>query len=240
MNRDQLKSVIKKIVLREMTQANYGVGKISTEKDLTKDVKKAVGGAGEAIENPLNGKVSVDDGQGGRKFQVEIVECGPGLFDVNIIKNGSDRVRARQIDSKKLAEFLKDHAKEEDSYTDKAFKKGKAPIKNKEEEDKEKISSPTDESNEMEETKEDTQLKIADKETKKADEKSDKKVAPIDDDNSPQLGGELVDKIEKIIDRVLKDKSKAEPKTAHLKVDKDMESSDKRVVKVKNTPALKK
>ena len=52
MNRDQLKSVIKKIVLREMTQANFGVGKVSTEKDLAKDVKKAIGSAGEAVENP--------------------------------------------------------------------------------------------------------------------------------------------------------------------------------------------
>jgi hypothetical protein len=234
MNRAQLKSVIKKIVLREMTQADFGVGKVSSEKDLTKDVKKAIGGAGEAIENPLNGKVSVDDGKGGNKFQVEITENGAGLYDVNIIKNGSDRVRARQIDSKKLAEFLKDHSKDEPSAVEKARSKSinsgpekKEPKKNEKPEDT------------MEETDEEKQLDIADDADVKAEEKGDKKLAPIDDDNSPQLGGELVDKIEKIIDRVLKDKSKAETKTAFLKADSKMESPDKRVVKVKDTPAIK-
>jgi hypothetical protein len=34
-------------------------------------------------------------------------------------------------------------------------------------------------------------------------------------------------------------KSKAEPTTAHLKTDKDMESSDKLTTKLKDTPALK-
>ena len=47
----------------------------------------------------------------------------------------------------------------------------------------------------------------------------------------------LTDKIEKIIDRILK--NKADAKTAHLKTDKDMESSDKLTTKLKDTPALK-
>ena len=233
MNRSQLKSVIKKLVLREMTQADYGVGRVSSQEDLTKDVKKAVGSAGEAVENPLNGKVSVDDKQGGEKFQVEITENGSGLYDVNISKNGSDRVRARQIDSKKLAEFLKDNAKDEDSYTTKARAKSinSGPEK-KEPKKNEKVK------NDMEEVDEETQLDIADDGDVKAEEKGDKKLSAIDKDNAPQLGGELVDKIEKIIDRVLKDK--ADSKTAHLKADSKMESPDKRVVKVKDTPALKK
>jgi hypothetical protein len=234
MNRDQLKSVIKKIVLREMTQADFGVGKVSSEKDLTKDVKKAIGGAGEAIENPLNGKVSVDDGKGGNKFQVEITENGSGLYDVNIIKNGSDRVRARQIDAKKLAEFLKDHSKDEDSYTDKARSKSINSGPEKKEPKKDAKIEDT-----MEEVDEETQQDIADDGDVKAEEKHEKKVAPLTKDNAPQLGGEIVDKIEKIIDRVMKNKAKAETKTAFLKADSKMESPDKRVVKVKDTPAIK-
>lgn len=234
MNREKIKSALKKLVLREMTQADFGVGKVSSQKDLTKDVKKAIGSAGEAVENPLNGKVSVDDGKGGNKFQVEITENGTGLYDVNIIKNGSDRVLARQIDVKKLSEFLKDHSKDESSFVEKARAKSinsgpekKEPKKNEKVEDT------------MEETDEETQQDIADDADVKAEEKSDKKLSPVDKDNAPQLGGELVDKIEKIIDHVLKDKAKADSKTAHLKTDSKMESPDKRVVKVGDTPALK-
>jgi hypothetical protein len=89
----------------------------------------------------------------------------------------------------------------------------------------------------MEETKEKNQVEISDKTDAKAEEKVDKKLAPITKDDSAPKGGDIVDKIEKIIDRVLKDK--AEPKTAHLKADKEMESPDKLRVKDKGTPALK-
>jgi uncharacterized protein YdeI (YjbR/CyaY-like superfamily) len=46
-----------------------------------------------------------------------------------------------------------------------------------------------------------------------------------------------VDKIEKIVDKVLKDK--ADAKSAYLKHDKSTESPDKLSVKLKDTPALK-
>jgi len=49
----------------------------------------------------------------------------------------------------------------------------------------------------------------------------------------------LVDKIEKIIDRVLKSKVKADAKSPFLKADSDKESSDKLTVKDKGTPELK-
>ena len=81
------------------------------------NLKTGSQGSDEIIEVPL-GTVAKDAETGEILF--EITENGAGLYDVNIIKNGSDRVRARQIDAKKLAEFLKDHSKEEDSYTDKA------------------------------------------------------------------------------------------------------------------------
>jgi hypothetical protein len=235
MNRAQLKSVIKKIVLREMTQADYGVGRISTNADLAKDVNKAVGKGGEAVENPLNGKVSVDDGKGGKTFQAEITECGNDLYDVNVVTHGSDRKVGRQLSGEKLAEFLKNAVKDDKSAVEKARGKSLNSGPEKKEPKKDEKIEDT-----MEETDEETQQDKADDGDVKAEEKPDKKLAPISKDNAPQLGGELVDKIEKIIDRVLKNKAKAETKTAFLKADSKMESPDKRVVKVKDTPALKK
>jgi hypothetical protein len=89
----------------------------------------------------------------------------------------------------------------------------------------------------MDDADEELQIDIADDNTEKADVKADKENAPINKDVSASMGGEMVDKIEKIIDRILK--NKADAKTAHLKTDKDMESSDKLTTKLKDTPALK-
>ena len=89
----------------------------------------------------------------------------------------------------------------------------------------------------MEEVKEKTQLDISDKETQKADYKLSKETTPINKDISAPLGGNIVDKIEKIVDKVLKDK--ADPKSAYLKHDKSTESPDKLTTKLKDTPALK-
>ena len=91
----------------------------------------------------------------------------------------------------------------------------------------------------MDDADEETQLDIADDTTEKADVKVDKKTAPINKDVAPALGGNIVDKLEKIIDKVLKDKTAADAKSAYLKHDKDTESSDKLTVKLKDTPALK-
>ena len=217
-----------------MTQADYGVGRASSQEDLTKDVKKAVGKGGEAIENPLNGKVSVDDKKGGNKYQAEITENGAGLYDVNVVTNGGDRKVGRQLNADKLAEFLRDSVKDDKPYADKAREKSINSGPEKKEPKKDAKIEDT-----MEEVDEETQQDIADDGDVKADGKGDKKLAAIGKDNSPQLGGEIVDKIEKIIDRVLKNKAKAETKTAFLKADSKMESPDKRVVKVGDTPALK-
>ena len=89
----------------------------------------------------------------------------------------------------------------------------------------------------MDDVDSETQKDIADDTDVKAEEKADKENAPINKDVSAPMGGTIVDKIEKIIDRILK--NKADAKTAHLKTDKDMESSDKLSVKLKDTPALK-
>jgi hypothetical protein len=89
----------------------------------------------------------------------------------------------------------------------------------------------------MDDADEETQLDIADDTTEKADVKADKENAPINKDIAPALGGNIVDKIEKIVDRLLKDK--ADAKSAYLKRDKSTESPDKLSVKLKDTPTLK-
>jgi hypothetical protein len=237
MNRESLKSAIKKIVLNEITKSDYGVGKISTDDKLVGDTKKSIGKAGEAIENPLSGKVAVDDKAGGRKYQCEIVESGEGLYDVTVIKHGSDRTKGTQLSAEKLAEFLKNSVQEEPSYVDKArIKSMKAAGRDEEKDEKteeKKVKKEEKQEDQMSDTEETTQKDIADKATKKATEKPDKEVAPIEDENAPQLGGELTDTIEKIIDRVL-----FKNKTG-LKADPSKESPDKRLVKLKDTPQIK-
>jgi len=84
----------------------------------------------------------------------------------------------------------------------------------------------------MDDADEELQIDIADDNTEKADQK-------IKLDIDAEIGGDIVDKIEKIIDRVLKIKSKADATTSYLKTDKDMESSDKLTTKLKDTPSLK-
>jgi hypothetical protein len=239
-SREKMKQAIRTIVLKEITMANFGTGKVSTNDGLAADVKKAVGKTGEVIQNPLNNKVVVDDKENGKKYQVEITECGDDLYDVNVITHGSDRKTGRQLSAEKLAEFLKASVEDKGSAVEKARAKSMNALGRNEEKD-EKVEEKRDkkdekDGDEMVDTKEPTQKEIGDKATKKADEKVDKEVAPIDDEVAPQLGGELVDKIEKIIDRVLSGKAN---KKSELKADSANESPDKRVVKLKDTPSLK-
>ena len=239
MNRESLKLVIKKIVLNEITKSDYGVGKISTEDELVGDVQKAIGKTGEAIENPLSGKVIIDDKAGGRKYQCEITECGEGLYNVVLLKHGSDRKTGTQLSAEKLAEFLKNSVQEETSYVDKArMKSMKAAGRDEEKDEKteeKKVKKEEKQEDQMTDVDKKTQKDIADKATKKATEKPDKEVAPIEDENAPQLGGELTDVIEKIIDRVLSGKVNK----INLKADPSKESPDKRLVKLKDTPEIK-
>jgi hypothetical protein len=237
MNRELLKKAIKKIVLNEITKSDYGVGKISTDDELVGAVKKSIGSAGEAIENPLSGKVAVDDKAGGRKYQCEIVECGEGLYNVTVIKHGSDRKAGRQLSAEKLSEFLKDTLQDDLSAVDKArMKSMKAAGRDEEKDEKaeeKNVKKEEKQEDQMTDVEPKTQKDIADKATKKATEKPDKEVAPIEDKNAPQLGGELTDVIEKIINRVL-----FKNKTG-LKADPSKESPDKRLVKLKDTPEIK-
>lgn len=255
-NRAQLKSAIKKIVLSEITKADYGVGKPSTcselVKELDKAVKKAAGEVASVSENPLGNKITFDDGRDGAKFQVELYRKTDNgdRFDLTAFFQGSERFTVKDMTKDSVLEFIKDNLKvSEDcpSYVEKALAKGKAPIdpdgkKAEKNADNQKATSVTSTkvsksgNDDEQEASEDTQRDIADK----ADKDAEEDAPEIEDEIAPQLGGELVDKIEKIIDKVLKGKQvKADAKSAYLKADKDKESPDKLVVKAKETPKLK-
>lgn len=244
-NRAQLKSAIKKIIISEITKSDYGIGKASTSTELLNDLNKALhSAAGEKAnvsENPLGNKIVFDDGCDGQKFQVELYRKTDGdCFDVTAIFQGSERFTGKNFSKDDVIEFIKDNLKVSEkckSYVEKALEKGKAPIAKKDDKKVEKKKEEEKPSDEMEDAEEKTQLDTADKATKDAEEEID-----LDDleDNGPQLGGDLVDKIEKIIDKVLKGKQvKADAKTSFLKADKDKESPDKLTVKAKETPKLK-
>ena len=244
-NRTRLKSIIKKLVLTEMTKSDYGVGKPSTCTELIKELNKALksvaGDVASAIENPMGNKIVFDDGKDGASFQVELYRKTDGgdLFDLISIFHGSDRVVLKNLTKESVLAFIKDNLDMEkncDSYVNKAFNKGKFPITKKDDKkcDTKKKDSEEKISDAMEDSEEKTQLDTANKSTKSAIE--DSKLTEF----GLEMGGELVDKIEKIIDRVLKGKQvKSDSKTSYLKADSEMESPDKLTVKNKETPKLK-
>lgn len=238
MNREALKTAIKKIVLQEITSNTNTVGTTDTLPDdaAVDALKKAVKDA-HVEKRPGSSKTTAS----GQKHQVAMSRNADDSFDVVSITNGSDRRTAKNLTLEAVGEFLKKHAKEtETSYVQKAYDKSEKGFGIKPKKDEEKnVGVKVDETDKMEDAEEDKQVDIADDETKKADVKVETELAPVDDDLAPQMGGKLVDKIEKIIDRVLKSKTKADSKTAYLKADSDNESSDKLTVKVKETPALK-
>lgn len=240
MNRELLKRAIKKIVLQEITINANSVGTTDNQPDeeAVKGLEKVVKDA--HVEKRAGSSKTTASSP---KHQVALSRLAEDSYDVVSITNGSDRRAAHSLKMKEVEEFIKKHAKDtEVSYVDAARAKsinGGKEVK-KEDEKKEIVGgNKVSDTDKMEDSKEDTQLKIADDATTKADEKVDKDLAPVDDDSSAPLGGELVDKIERIIDRVLKNKTKADSKTAYLKADTSKESPDKLSVKVKETPALK-
>jgi hypothetical protein len=231
MNRDILKKAIKKLIIQEITNNQLGTSIHSDKKDTTGEdaLNKSMGKESTVMHARGTGKtVGINKNQ-----EIQLNKNSDDCYDVVSITNESEKKIARGVSLEAAMELVKKHAGDsEKTYVQKAYDKslkgfGKKPVKvdDKKEDDK------------MDDVDEELQIDIADDSTVKADEKVDKQTAPIGKDGSAQLGGSIVDKIEKIVDRLLK--SKAEPTTAHLKTDKDMESSDKLTTKLKDTPALK-
>ena len=229
-NRDLIKKAIKKLVLQEIANNQFGVqvqvdnadkkGSDALNKAMGKNNAGSIVGTGKTAGS--------DDNQ-----KVELSKNAEDNYDVVSVTNESERKIARGVSLEAAMELVKKHAGDsEKTYVQKAYDKslkgfGKKPAKvdEKKEDDK------------MDDADEELQIDIADDNTEKADVKADKENGPINKDVSASMGGEMVDKIEKIIDRILK--NKADAKTAHLKTDKDMESSDKLTTKLKDTPTLK-
>ena len=220
---ESLKSLIKKIVLSEITNNTFGTPDHKKDDETEKAAKKVVDNA---EQKPGTGKVVGDS----EKHHVEFVKNGD-KYDVTSITNGTDRRVAKALTLDDAVDFAKKHAEEtEKSYVEKAREKSINSGKEKKEDTKKKDEKPSDK---MEDAEEKKQVDVADDNDKKAEEKVDKDLTAIKDDNAAQLGGEIVDKIDKIIDRVLK------KNTVKLKADSEMESPDKLVVKDKGTPELK-
>lgn len=233
MNRDRLKQAIKKLVLQEITNNQFGIQIHTDKKDVTaeKELTKAMGKDAAVMHVRGTGKTAGAT----EKQEVQLSKNAEDCYDVVSITNESERKIARGVSLEAAMELVKQHAENSDkTYVQKAYDKTSQGHGLKAEKKEE-----VEEADKMDDVDEEKQVNIADDTTVKAEEKSDKEKAAVSKDTSAPMGGEIVDKIEKIIDRVLKDKNKAEPKSAYLKHDKDTESPDKLTTKLKDTPALK-
>jgi hypothetical protein len=231
MNRELLKKAIKKLVLQEITNNQFGTPIQSDKKDLTGEeaLTKAMGKDANVMKIRGTGKTAGVKGN----QEVQLSKNCDHCYDVVSITNESERKIARGISLEAAMELVKQHAESSDkTYVQKAYDKSLKGFGKKPSEKEEK-----NEADKMDDVDEETQVEIADDTTVKAEEKVDKENAPINKDVAPALGGSIVDKIEKIVDKVLKDK--ADAKSAYLKHDKSTESPDKLSVKLKDTPALK-
>jgi hypothetical protein len=243
MNRDKLKSAIKKIILKEITINSLGGATTDHSDDdaAVAVLDKAVGKEGKAMKPIGSSNVAAETPE----HQVKLYKQGGDSYDVISVTNGSDRRTAKGLKLEDVSAFLKKHVDDTTpSYTDKARDKalGSYGKKIADVDEKKTVGVKVDDTDKMEDVKVKTQKEISDKDDKKAGEKFVKDVAPVTDEVAPQLGGELVDKIEAIIDKALKTKNrvaetpkdKAEPKKPFLKADKSKESPDKLEVKIKN------
>lgn len=227
MNRDLLKKAIKKLVLQEITNNQFGKP-IHTDKkniDGEKALTVALGKDAHVSHAKGTGKtIGVKGNQ-----TVELGKNTEDCYDVVSVTDESERKIARGISLEAAMDLVKKHAKDsEKTYVQKAYDKSLKGFGKKVEEKKEE----SEEADKMDDVEEEKQIEIADDTTEKVEQKIDVEVeAP--------MGGELVNKIEKIVDKVLKNKVKADAKSAYLKADKEMESPDKLTVKVKETPELK-
>lgn len=225
MNRDLLKKAIKKLVLQEITNNQLGTPIHTDKKDQNGEeaLTKAMGKKADVKQIHGTGKTAGKD----EKQEVQLSKNAEDCYDVVSVTNESERKIARGVSLEAAMDLVKKHAKDsEKTYVQKAYDKSLKGFGKEVKEDKEE----KEEADKMDDVDAEKQIDIADDNTEKAEQK-------VDVDVEAAMGGDIVGKIEKIIDKVLKDK--AEPKSAYLKHDKDTESPDKLTTKLKDTPALK-
>ena len=240
--REQLKNILRPIILNEIAFSDFGTPKKHENSELVDKIDGVTNGSAKVEEVPQNGKILVGDKAGGKRFSIEITEgAGNELFNFVAITNGSDRVSKINVPFDELKELLKTYTKtkESDSYVAKAEDKTAKPsdsyvakaedktVKPKEVSKKE-VTDDIDE--ELIVNRIVSQKEIGDSTTKAEDAVCVKKNAPV-----KAMGGEFVDDIDRVVDRLFNDKS-----FKSAKADKKNESSDKLVVPIKSTPTFKK
>jgi hypothetical protein len=148
----ELKSLIKKMVINEITQGKYPLRSKDTYiENFTKALESVLKGA-RAVSNEFNPKITLQDGKGGDIFDVELYLLTPDKFNLVCIYHGSDRKVMRNMTEKDVVDFIKKDLKDiSDSYVTKAYKKSMAPYGKKD--DDKKKDKEEDIEDEMEEVK---------------------------------------------------------------------------------------
>lgn len=244
--REQLKNILRPIILNEIAFSDFGTPKKHSNEELLLKVSTVTEDSAIVEEVPQNGKILVGDKAGGNRFSIEITEgAGNKLFNFVAITNGADRVSKINVSFDELTDLLKKYTKtkESDSYVAKAEDKTAkesdsyvAKVEDKTVKPKEVVKKEvTDDTDDIDEelivNRIVSQKEIGDSTTTKAEEAvCVKKNAPV-----KAMGGEFVDDIDRVVDRLFNDKS-----FKSAKADKKNESSDKLVVPIKSTPTFKK
>lgn len=241
--REQLKNILRPIILNEIAFSDFGTPKKHENSELVDKIDGVTNGSAKVEEVPQNGKILVGDKAGGKRFSIEITEgAGNELFNFVAITNGSDRVSKINVPFDELKDLLKTYTKtkESDSYVAKAEDKTAkesdsyvAKVEDKTVKPKEVVKKEVtdDIDEELIVNRIVSQKEIGDSTTTKAEDAvCVKKNAPV-----KAMGGEFVDDIDRVVDRLFNNKS-----FKSAKADKKNESPDKLVVPIKSTPALKK
>lgn len=231
MNVADIKKILKPIILKEIANADFGTPRKSDNETARAEFEKVVGARVE--ENTRNGKMIVNDGHDGELIDLEIIptRAGNSTFDIIAIFNQSDRFVAKNYTKEDVIKFLKDEVKpalagDRKSYTKVSREKSINSTKENPEEKK------NDDSSHRKEIKKITpQVDIAKKNDAPAEVKQSTKSITT---NSAPLGGKFVDEIDRVIDRVINQK------TQPCKADEKNKSPGKLTVKLGDTPAIKK
>lgn len=224
-NINQLKAVIKKLVIQEITNNQFGTPDHRADDQSADALKKATGDKN-ASKVPGSGKLVSQT----PSHTVKLIKNADDMYDVESIANETERKIAKALSLDDAVDFIKACAESNKTYVQSARDKsinGGAKI-NEANDEMEKVKGPK------------SQKEIADSVKNKAEKKTSKELSPlanVDDEDS--VGGELVGKIERAIEKVLNNKLKADGKTAYLKTDKNKKTDSDVSVKLKSTPKLK-
>lgn len=223
-NINLLKKAIRKLVIQEITNNQFGTPDHREDTVSVDAVKKAAGDEN-ASKVPGSGKI-ISQTPG---HTIKLVKSADDLYDVESMTNEADRKIAKSVTLEDAVEFIKSCVKDEKSYVQAARDKsinGGAKI-NEANDKMEKVKSVH------------SQQEIADSVKNKAEKKVKKELSPLEGVEEDAVGGELVDKIERAIEKVLSNKLKADGKSAYLKADKDKKTDPDVSVKLKSTPKIK-